>query len=370
MRFIQYFIQHLASYILIVFFSSNVFAQCTSIGTSLATAYNSDNSNKGVMFNVVATNTITLLCFDANMIGVSTGPFEIYYKVGTYVGSQSNAAAWTLLGTNTITSLGTNSATPMSIPINLVIPAGQTYGFYITNNNTSSTAGVRYTNNSGYTSLASDVNITIAGGIGKAYPFAADYNNRSFNGTIHYQVGNALPVDFVSFTATAKDESVFLEWKTESENNNDYFIVERSTDGSDWEQIALVDGAGTTTEASTYTAKDPQLIIGTNYYRLSQVDNNGKRTFIDTKAVIRNPANANSKLIIRAFPNPVENQLAVYGSDDELSNISIFNALGEDISSSIPMERKNDYIAIDLSLQSKGFFILKTQTASTVIVKE
>lgn len=56
-------------------------AQCN---LSLSTPYNSDNSNKGVMFNIVNGATpITITSFDMNMIGFSTGVFEIYYKSGT-----------------------------------------------------------------------------------------------------------------------------------------------------------------------------------------------------------------------------------------------------------------------------------------------
>lgn len=168
----------------------NVTAQCTDFAP--ATPYNSDNSNKGVMFNVIANATpVTITSFDFNMIGFSTGDFEVYYKAGGYQGAESNAAAWTLIGTATnVAALGTNAVTPVPLAINVVIPAGTTYGFYFTNNNSAIPAGIRYTNNSGPTTIASDANISIYGGVGKAYPFGANYNNRSVNCTVHYRIGD------------------------------------------------------------------------------------------------------------------------------------------------------------------------------------
>ncbi|MEM0578396.1 choice-of-anchor D domain-containing protein, partial [Flavobacterium polysaccharolyticum] len=163
----------------------NLQAQCN---LSLSTPYNSDNSNKGVMFNIVTGATpITITSFDMNMIGFSTGIFEIYYKSGTYVGSQSNSAAWTLAGSASVTALGTNNQTPIPIALSIPIPANTTYAFYITNNDSTIPAGVRYTNGT-YTTIASDSYLNIEGGLGKAYPFGQDYNNRRVNCTPHYYI--------------------------------------------------------------------------------------------------------------------------------------------------------------------------------------
>ena len=178
-------------YIALFFFIGiNTFAQCSDFTS--ATPYDSNNSNKGVMFNVL-TNTapVTVTSLDFNMIGTNTGDFEVYYKVGSYVGSESTAASWTLIGTATnVTSLGTNAVTPIPLPLNIVIPAGSTYGFYITNNNSAIPAGIRYTNNTGPYTIASDANIAIFGSVGKSYPFGTNYNNRSVNCTVHYSTGN------------------------------------------------------------------------------------------------------------------------------------------------------------------------------------
>jgi hypothetical protein len=101
----------------------------------------------------------------------------------------------------------------------------------------------------------------------------------------------ALPIELLSFDGTVIDSrNVLLEWSTASEKDNDYFIIERSTDGYDWTQIKNIDGSGNSNTKINYTTIDnsaPRTIV---YYRLSQVDFDGvSETF--------NPIDVNLKLI-------------------------------------------------------------------------
>jgi hypothetical protein len=100
-----------------------------------------------------------------------------------------------------------------------------------------------------------------------------------------------LPIELLSFSGTVIDSrNVLLEWSTASEQSNDYFIIERSTDGYDWTQIKNIDGSGNSNTKINYTTIDnsaPRTIV---YYRLSQVDFDGvSETF--------NPIDVNLKLI-------------------------------------------------------------------------
>jgi hypothetical protein len=171
--------------------SYSAIAQCSD-ATPLATTYNSDNGGKGVMFDIVATKNITISCFDVSLILNSIGAYEIYYKMGSYATDPTNAGAWTLIGSNpNVSSLGSDVPSPMDIPINLPIQAGQTVGFYITSTNPSAITGTRYTNSAGTNELiASNADLSVRGGVGKGYPFLGTFNNRSFNGTVRYTVGD------------------------------------------------------------------------------------------------------------------------------------------------------------------------------------
>lgn len=358
-------------YILVSFhilFTFCAHTQCTGTGTSLATLYNSDNSNKGVMFNIVATNTVTLICFDVNLIGFITGTFEIYYKVGTYVGSQGNAAAWTMVGSNSVTALGINNPTPIDIPLNIVIPAGQTYGFYITNNDNTLPAGVRYTNGAS-TTLASDANVSIVGGIGKAYPFGNDVASRRFNGTLHYALGNVLPVELVSFYATPLNDRVKTSWKTESEANNDYFTIERSTDGEEWTTIQTIKGAGITSQSTTYEAYDTKPLWGISYYRLKQTDFNGHTVVFDTRSVERISDNSGNTVLLKVCPNPASDEVTLEGSQDELGTIEVYSSLGENLTSSVQITTYHSYATIDISALRNELIIVRAGNKSSLILK-
>ena len=345
-------------------------AQCVASGNSLATSYVSNNSSKGEMFNIVATNSVTIICFDLNLILGSSGSYEIYYKTGSYVGSENNAAAWTLLGSNAnVPCVGFDFPSPMLIPINVFIPAGQTYGFYITSTNVAATTGIRYTNNAGYTNIASDANITITGGIGKAYPFLTNYNNRSFNGTVHYANGNILPVELSEFLVAPQQDHVHISWKTETESNNDHFDVERSEDGIDWKIIQTVKGAGNSQTPLSYQIKDNQPLWGVSYYRLSQTDFNGHKKTFDMRSLNReNLSGQRNPLLV--FPNPASNLITIDGSQDELGAISLCSVLGKDLMQEVVLTHHASYVTIDISGLENELIILLAGERSALVNKQ
>lgn len=155
---------------------------------NLTAPYNSNNGQRGCMFDLTAANTVTIDRFEANTYAGTTGNYEIYYRAGTHVGFENNAGAWTLLGSASgVTSAGNNLPTALPIPVGVTIPAGQTYSFYITND---FGAGVSYTDGTAVGNfLASDANLTIYEGVGKSYPFGLTFNVRNFNGDIYYTAG-------------------------------------------------------------------------------------------------------------------------------------------------------------------------------------
>lgn len=346
-------------------------SQCTNAGSALATSYASNNGGKGVMFNVVATNAITLTCFDLNLILGSVGRYEVYYKTGSYVGSENNAAAWTLIGSNpSVPCVGFDYPSPLNIPINLFMAAGQTYGFYITTTDVSSTAGVRYINGTAYTTIASDANVAIAGGVGKAYPFLATFSNRNFNGTLHYAPGNVLPVELTAFDATPLDGAVRLNWSTASESRNDYFMVERSADGFAWTTLHRIDGAGSIQQKNDYEAFDLQPLPGVSYYRLSQTDFDGRTTIFPLKSVERHHESPlPEKLIL--FPNPATTTVKISGLEQGAGGITVTNILGQDLSNRIPISREADAALLDLSaIEEKQLLFVKCGHRSAVLVKQ
>ena len=321
------------------------------------------------MFDVTATNTITISCFDANLPALSIGGYEIYFKLGSYVGSETNAANWTLIGSEgSLLSLGLNLATPLSIPVNKTILAGETFAFYITASNPVLSTGLLTTTNSGYTAITSNSDMTVLGGVGISYPFGTVSANQSFNGTVHYLLGDPLPVTLLDFTAVKVNESVLLEWQTESEHNSDYFEVERSLNGTDWNRLFTVKAAGESSEQLIYQKMDENPIDGISYYRLNQYDFNGTKTLL--KTVSFNNKIEIGENDIRVFPNPVSDRFRVFGDKSELEGLQIFNSIGEDISGNLTVNAQDGFTEVVFKNQIEGVLILKSKTNSQILIKK
>jgi roadblock/LC7 domain-containing protein len=123
-----------------------------------------------------------------------------------------------------------------------------------------------------------------------------------------YFYNTAVPVELVNFTATKDKNKAVLSWKVASEINNKGFEIERSTNVSTWKTIDFVKGKGTTTETTVYSATDATPSVGINYYRLKQVDFDGKFEYSPVQSVNFDGAN---KGTVKIFPNPTADVLTV-----------------------------------------------------------
>jgi len=112
----------------------------------------------------------------------------------------------------------------------------------------------------------------------------------------------SLAVETLSFNAYGVDDKVALEWSTQSEQNNRGFDIERSADGNAWTKIGFEEGNGNTSDKSEYAWVDNNPIAPQSYYRLKQVDFNGKETFSPILSV--RILQTKSNLELTAFPNP------------------------------------------------------------------
>ncbi|TVQ82409.1 MAG: T9SS C-terminal target domain-containing protein [Bacteroidetes bacterium] len=113
-----------------------------------------------------------------------------------------------------------------------------------------------------------------------------------------------LPIELLSFTANARENMVLLEWVTATEINNDFFTIERSRDGRNFEIVALVSSnaeGGFSNEKLFYKAWDKNPEIGMNYYRLKQTDFDGSFEYSDIIGVY---FQQQSDVLFSLYPNP------------------------------------------------------------------
>jgi hypothetical protein len=128
-----------------------------------------------------------------------------------------------------------------------------------------------------------------------------------------------LPVELVSFSAAARDNTVAVQWSTAQEVNNSHYLVEKSPDGLQFQPLATV-AAGAANQPNRYEATDPLPYRGDNYYRLIQVDRDGAVSNLGVVAARFEGAGAGYVLL----PNPVrDGQLRLLSRDGRLEYRSI-----------------------------------------------
>jgi hypothetical protein len=222
---------------------------------TLATAYNNDNGQRGIMFDVIPTSNITVTGFDANLYSGTTAEYQVYYKVGSFVGSVLTPGDWTPLDTVTaLTSLGINVPTPMGFNISVPLMANQTYAFYITN---TYGGGTSYTVGAGPGELlATNAYLSMYGGVGVSFPFLTAFNYRRFNGTIHYEESGCTSVSRSGATLTVNPNANITAQPSNSSitsgGNTSFSITATSATGYQW-QVNSGSGWGNVTNGGIYS---------------------------------------------------------------------------------------------------------------------
>ncbi|MEN9972231.1 MAG: hypothetical protein RIS20_578 [Bacteroidota bacterium] len=148
-----------------------------TVGSLSTTQAGGNGCTSGNMFDVTAGSCpIVINGFTVKPSVSGTTSVAVYYKTGTYSGFQTTAASWIFLGNYSITATAANNPTYFSCS-NISIPAGATYGIYVSYSATYTNGANTYTNG----------DITITTGLGLCSLFGGVNNPRTFNGTVHYQ---------------------------------------------------------------------------------------------------------------------------------------------------------------------------------------
>ena len=160
-----------------------------------------------------------------------------------------------------------------------------------------------------------------------------------------------LPVELTHFETKATPQSIVLSWKTASEKDNDYFNVEHSTTGFDFKTIKQIKGNGTTLLGATYSYEHTTPSVKNNYYRLKQVDFDGKYAYSPVKHISFNKR----KWFIGS--NVAHDFLNVETNDASSFNYIIINMVG----GIVLKGNTNTSDKVDISLLTNGIYIFQTE---------
>ncbi|NRA12296.1 MAG: T9SS type A sorting domain-containing protein [Crocinitomicaceae bacterium] len=176
-----------------------------------------------------------------------------------------------------------------------------------------------------------------------------------------------LPVEGLKFQGEKQDRTIDLYWKTETEINNDYFDVQRSIDGINFESIGVVKGSGNTQDKQYYDLTDENPVIGLNYYRLQQFDFDGEFEYSNTIAFQFSGKTKFNDLTVH--PNPASNSSQVLFNANKMgkSTIKVYNSLGKLVFEMYAFVQKGlNAIEINLSEISTGMYTLSLELTGEI----
>jgi hypothetical protein len=141
-----------------------------------------------------------------------------------------------------------------------------------------------------------------------------------------YLGGPALPIKLISFDVFSQNNTAVISWSTSSEQNSNHFEIQKSTDGINFYTIGKVNAAGNSSSTIKYEFADLNTSKGLFYYRLKQIDLDGKLEFSNIKKI-----NFSSISSIKIYPNPTNNNLNIIFSEMiiEKQNIRLYNLQGQ-----------------------------------------
>jgi len=174
------------------------------------------------------------------------------------------------------------------------------------------------------------------GGIALAGSVTSTSSPSAFNSFSTFTLGsrigvwNPLPIEMLYFTAKPVESRVELDWATATETDNDYFTIEKSKDGVNFEFLQKVNTEALNGNSSTtlnYKTYDLTPYSGINYYRLKQTDFNGNYKYTSIEQVA-----FDVKSFVSVFPNPATNNFFINVSADyDNAVLKIADALGREV---------------------------------------
>ncbi len=175
-----------------------------------------------------------------------------------------------------------------------------------------------------------------------------------------------LPVELTSFSANVIDnKSINLIWQTSSEKNNAQFIIYKSTDGIHFKELATVSGAGNSNQVINYSLDDVNPSQGANYYKLVQVDFNGKETSYRIISI----QYGTTDLKLAFYPNPVGEDKTLHILNEQSNidgslEITVLNCLGQSVYQETKAGADFNEFTVNLNNLSAGLYYLNVSSLS------
>lgn len=177
----------------------------------------------------------------------------------------------------------------------------------------------------------------------------------------------ALDVKLDDFTVVKQNnKTVLVRWNTVSEINNDFFIIEHSTDGKNFKPVAKQLSSGNTSQGYNYSFIHNDPLPGINYYRLRSVDKNGSAEYSSVRKVIFGKNNFD----IALYPNPAAKKtlLMLDAKNDERLTVKLVDGSGRIVKQQSVVIR-NQQAELNLEGLNSGVYVVVAVTANGEVFK-
>lgn len=176
-----------------------------------------------------------------------------------------------------------------------------------------------------------------------------------------------LPVELITFDALYDGKAVVLNWSTASEINNDFFTVEKTTNGIDFALVAKIKGAGNSSTLMHYHSVDDNPFPGISAYRLRQTDFDGKYEFSRMVAVNNNHKSKVEIIFINKDAEDGSIDYLINTSGGKTFNMEVFDLLGKTVISQFNIESAG---RIDIGKLTHGIYVCRVSDADNSAIKK
>lgn len=171
---------------------------------------------------------------------------------------------------------------------------------------------------------------------------------------------NSFPVEWLYVDAKRSGDNAIISWGTASEQNSDFFAVERSLDNQVYEELGQAPAAGTSLETREYSFTDPGITsMGTEriYYRLRQVDIDGLFEYSQVVEVQLEPASETFSL--QLAPNPAHDlaKIQISGLKSKAAQVNVYNTNGQNMWKGTPVT--GEEIGLDVASWPRGIYFVQ-----------
>lgn len=188
-------------------------------------------------------------------------------------------------------------------------------------------------------------------------------NNGVVSYTLNFKADGTLPVSLSSFNAALTNNQNSLTWTTASENNSLGFEVESITEGATFNKIGFVASKndGNSSSVLTYSFQDKLATAVTTYYRLKQVDKDGKSTYSEIKSV-KNLLLADQSTFT-VYPNPTSDYVNIAGANADGVTVQLFTTAGTEVNTSKLLNADH----LNMTSLNPGVYVLRVSKNGTLL---